>query len=111
MEVNLEIVKRDGTKTSHSATYSVERATQATFGEMLHMRCISRKALAAYLGLSGSAVSLWCEGKTTPSLITVKRIAEFVGLPMYTVIDALYNTLEKKGETQDDITRAKTAER
>lgn len=93
MEAIIEIFKKDGSKTTHRETYDMEKTTQETFSEMLRMRCIPRKALARHLGLSVSAVSLWCEGKTSPSLVTIKRIAEFVGLPMYTIIDTLYNTL------------------
>ncbi len=93
MEAIIEIIKKDGTKTTQRETYDMEKTTSETFSEMLRIRGIPRKALARHLGLSVSAVSLWCEGKTSPGLITIKRIAEFVELPMNTVIDTLYNTL------------------
>lgn len=60
------------------------KITQAQLNEILekNKKCLNGEEDGERADLSGANL----------------RVAEFVGLPIYTVIDALYNTLEKKGD-------------
>jgi len=85
----------------------VSRFTDA-LSQLLHERGISQNKLGERLGVTGSAVSLWIAGKSTPTRENVERIEDELAVePRGSLLKlAGYSTEDTAGPTVESLIRA-----